>query len=250
MTATTIESRGDLAERLLVTATHLACLVHGDGGPQDVADTLDALTADETRALVVVLAGLVDPETPIRDALGYLDWDEHGRPADPPRQEGTLRDIADGAVVDAGPVEVDEEVVDRFLHGHRMTLTREEHLAVIVEGLRRGLDYEQLDDLFGNRRGAAQRYLMRARAEARREGRESPAVRPATERKLTPEQVAEARERAVAGEDELRLALEYGVVRQTLREMLAGRTYRDCGGPLLAERATAPRTDGYYQTAA
>lgn len=78
---TTATERGDLAQRLLPTASKLACIVHGDGDWRDIAFHTRRLDRDELLALTVVLAGLVDPEQRIDDALGYLSWDEYGAPA-------------------------------------------------------------------------------------------------------------------------------------------------------------------------
>lgn len=88
--------RGDLAEQLLPVAARLACIVHGDGGPRDIQQIIARLTPHERDALLVVLAGLVDPDQPAQDALGYLAWDEHGRPAHPAIPDGgTVRDLAE-----------------------------------------------------------------------------------------------------------------------------------------------------------
>jgi ActR/RegA family two-component response regulator len=86
--------RGDLAERLLPIAAGLACVVHGDGDHRDVAHILAELDQAERDALIVVLAGLVDPNTTVVAALGYLTWDEHGRAAKPADRQETLRDVA------------------------------------------------------------------------------------------------------------------------------------------------------------
>jgi hypothetical protein len=93
---------GDLADRLVPVAAGLACLVHGDGTSHDIAHVLNRLDEQQRIALIVVLAGLVDPDAALDDTFGYLDWDEYGRAlpdkpkrasraAVPPR---TIRDIA------------------------------------------------------------------------------------------------------------------------------------------------------------
>lgn len=76
--ALTPEQRGDLAEQMLPHAAHLAVLVHGDGGPEDVAEVLAGLDDTQKNALIVVLAGMVDPDQPVGKALGWCDFDEHG----------------------------------------------------------------------------------------------------------------------------------------------------------------------------
>lgn len=77
MTLTATE-RGDLAQKLLPVASKLACIVHGDGDWRDIAFHTRRLDRDQLVGLAVVLAGLVDPEQRIDDALSYLTWDEHG----------------------------------------------------------------------------------------------------------------------------------------------------------------------------
>lgn len=91
----TAEQRGDLAEQLLPIAARLACIVHGDGGARDVHQAVARLNADERDALLIVLAGLVDPDAQLNQTLGYLAWDEHGHPDRPAKVAGTLRDLAD-----------------------------------------------------------------------------------------------------------------------------------------------------------
>jgi hypothetical protein len=95
--------RGDLADRLVPIAAGLACIVHGDGDQRDIAHVLAQLDQVERDALIVVLAGLIDPDATIADTFGYLTWDEHGMPAPPLEKRRpsraatppkTLRDIA------------------------------------------------------------------------------------------------------------------------------------------------------------
>lgn len=93
----TPEERGDLAERLLPVAAKLVCIVHGDGGPRDIHQAVARLTSDERDALLVVMAGLVDPDAPVDDVLGYVTWDEHGNPAPAVQQRGTIRGLVDNA---------------------------------------------------------------------------------------------------------------------------------------------------------
>jgi len=98
---------GDLAERLLPIAAGLACITHGDGDRRDIAHTLQTLDQAERDALIVVLAGLINPDTRLTDALGYITWDETGRPATgTPDLHGTLRDIAKIRQVTSGIEEI------------------------------------------------------------------------------------------------------------------------------------------------
>jgi hypothetical protein len=73
--------RADLAERLLPVASKLACIVHGDGNQHDIAHHTRRLNREELIGLTVVLAAMVNPDERLEDALGYVTWDEHGRPA-------------------------------------------------------------------------------------------------------------------------------------------------------------------------
>lgn len=99
--------RGDLAERLLPIAAGLACITHGDGNHRDITYTLRQLDQQERDALIVVLAGLINPDTRLVDALGYITWDETGRPAtDTPDLSGTLRDLAVKCSVPSGIVQI------------------------------------------------------------------------------------------------------------------------------------------------
>lgn len=93
-TTLTPAERGDLAERMLPIAAQLACIVHGDGDQQDIRYALGQLDHIERDALIVVLAGLVNPDTALSDALAYITWDESGRPAQPTDAAGTIRGAA------------------------------------------------------------------------------------------------------------------------------------------------------------
>ncbi|MFD4394701.1 hypothetical protein [Kitasatospora sp. NPDC058478] len=88
------EQPGDTAERLLPIAAGLACIVRGEGGPREIAHILGELGDHERDVMIVVLAGLVDPDRPVAEVLGYLTWDEHGRPTSAPTLDKTLREIA------------------------------------------------------------------------------------------------------------------------------------------------------------
>ena len=115
--------RGDLAERLLPTAARLACVVHGDGDQHDVDHYTRRLDRAELLALVVLLAAMADPEQRIDDALGFVTWDEDGRPA-PALAYGrrTIRGLARAL---EGPEALG---ADRILQSERRQLARELHL--------------------------------------------------------------------------------------------------------------------------
>lgn len=90
----TAEERGNLANRLVPVAAAIACVVHGDGDHRDITHILNQLDGTERDGLIVVLAGLVDPDQRIDQALSYLTWDEHGNPAVPPSTTRTIRQTA------------------------------------------------------------------------------------------------------------------------------------------------------------
>ena len=103
MNTLSVEQRGDLAETMLPVAANLAVLVHGDGGPEDVAEVLAGLDETQKNALIVVLAGLVDPEQPVGKALGWLDFNEHGSVVVPSWSEDRpVRDLAPDGVEELG----------------------------------------------------------------------------------------------------------------------------------------------------
>ena len=80
---------GRLAERLVPVATELACLVHGDGGRDDIAAFLASVRPEHKDALLVVLAALVPVDEPVADLLAWVDFDHYGRPlAGPVKRRG------------------------------------------------------------------------------------------------------------------------------------------------------------------
>lgn len=120
MTAT---RRGDLAERLLPVAARLACVVHGEGGATDVAHILRQLDVAELEALAVILAGLVDPERSVDDALGWVTWDEHGNPIQPARRQGTVR-VLSGRGWHVRGTTVDDVIDSELKHAARVLTAR------------------------------------------------------------------------------------------------------------------------------
>ena len=76
-------ARGDLAERMVPVACELACMVR-DESRVEVGALLARYDADELRALLVVLAGMVPVDVPASELLGWCRYDEFGRPLDRP----------------------------------------------------------------------------------------------------------------------------------------------------------------------
>ena len=178
MNRLTAQDRGDLAEDMLPVAARLAAIVQGDGGVQDVEELLGGLDQQRQTALLVVLAGLVDPDRSLGAVLGWLDFDEHGAPAEAVQaSRTTLRDLVeDPAPRGAG---VDEVAVERALSHPAGTaevrLNRDERRLGVDRGIRRGLTYEQVAERLGMSVPAVKRSWDRAKGTARAEGRYVPA---------------------------------------------------------------------------
>ncbi|MFF1284365.1 hypothetical protein ACFVY4_26935 [Streptomyces sp. NPDC058299] len=172
----TAEERGDLVEELLPLAAHLACLIRGDGGREDIEAAVTDLTATEQTALIVTLAGLVDPDTPLADALGYLTWDENGHPVPPVRRDHrTIRTLATRyRTLQTSPY-VDMASVIRCLHGERLVLSRPERTAAIEYGARSmGLPFDVIAQRLGMDFKAVKRSWERIKRKARRRGEKWP----------------------------------------------------------------------------
>jgi hypothetical protein len=82
MSAMTLSSVGTSRARCCPKAANLAVLVHGDGGPEDIAEVLERLDDTQKNALIVVLAGMVDPEQPVGKGLSWTDCHEERGVAD------------------------------------------------------------------------------------------------------------------------------------------------------------------------
>lgn len=143
--------RGDLAERLLPIAATLACITHGDGDQRDITHTLRRVAPDERDALIVVLAGLVDPDALLVDAIGYINWDENGRAAEQPDLSGTLRDLALQQHVASGILQL---------------LEAEQKHAVHVLHRERSFSYQEIGDQLGISEQTVGRWLKARRAAA------------------------------------------------------------------------------------
>jgi len=225
------EQRGDLAEQLLPTAAHLAVLVHGDGGPEDVAEVLAGLDETQKNALIVVLAGLVDPEQPVGKALGWLDFNEHGTLTVPSWSEDrSVRELAPDSVDDLGEDFVDQVAVQRFVRGLPVDVTDGEFLAGVQHCVAMGMSMRDIDALRLWPRNTAENWLNRLRKQYQRSGREFPRL--SGVRKYTEDEVIAIRERSAAGATDMELALSYGTNTKTIGGICRGRTYPHFGGPV------------------
>lgn len=240
MSDLTAEQRGDLAEEMLPVAAHLAVLVHGEGGPEDIQDVLAGLGDAQRNALIVVLAGLVDPEQPMGKALGWLEGDEHGALMVPRWDDRTpLRDLAPDPVLEDEAAYVDPVAVRNYLEGRPGSVSPAERLQAVVQGVRRGMTYPDFDRMHGLTVGSTSTFISRTRRAFAARGDVFPTMFPPTA--LSVEQVVAMRKRyAAGGVTDLELAMTYGVNQQTVAKALSGVTHRDAGGPIRAKRGSKP----------
>lgn len=253
MSVLTAQQRGDLAEGMLPVAARMAMLVHGDGGPEDVQEVLAGLDDTQRTALIVVLAGLVDPEQTIAKALGWVEFDETGALAvprwDDPR---TIRELAEDAEEPVDEDYVDAVAVRLYLNGTRVPLTDTEFLSVLEHAAAQGVNLNELDRRLGVARNTNGDRVNRMRKAYQRAGREFPAVLQAGEKQpeFTDAQVVEIREKyAKGGVTDLELSLMYGRSRKSISTLLSGATYRDAGGPIRAPRGPKPKEESRQQFA-
>lgn len=233
MNGMTAEQRGDLAEAMLPVAANLTVLVHGEGGPEDVRDVLAGLTDTEKNALIVVLAGLVDPEQSVGKALGWLDHNEHGVLTVPSWSEGrSVRELAPEAVEDLDEDFVDPVAVQKFMKGFRVEVTDAEFLESVRQLVAMEMALSDVDQLRGWRRRTAENWVNRLRKQYQRSGRVFPSLAQPSLRVLEEEEVITIRERGAAGVTDLAIAMSFGVSQKTVGEICRGRRYAQFGGPI------------------
>jgi hypothetical protein len=234
MSALNAEQRGDLAEQMLPTAAHLAVLVHGDGGPEDVAEILAGLDETQKNALIVVLAGMVDPEQPVGKALGWVDFTEHGDLAVPASwsQSGSIRDLAPDDDEVLGDDYVDQAAVAKFVKGFHVVVTDADFLAAVQECARLGMTLPDVDALRRWPKKTAENWVNRLKKRYQRSGRVFPDLGLPRFRPFTEEQVLEIRQRAADGATDMEIALSFGTKPATIGGICRGRAYPQYGGPI------------------
>lgn len=239
MSALNAEQRGDLAEQMLPTAAHLAVLVHGDGGPEDVADVLAGLDETQKNALIVVLAGLVDPEQPVGKALGWLDFNEHGALTVPASwsERSSVRDLAPDPRVEADDEYVDQVAVTKFVKGFRVEVTDVDFLAAVQQCARLGMTCPDIDALRRWPKKTTENRLNRLKKRYQRSGREFPSLGFAKVRMFSEEEVVAIRERSASGTPDVQLAVAFDVTRETIRAIVTGIRYPRLGGPIRTARS-------------
>ncbi|KPI31400.1 hypothetical protein OV320_2616 [Actinobacteria bacterium OV320] len=232
--------RGDLAESMLPVAAHLAVLVHGDGGPEDVSAVIHGLTDTEKDALIVVLAGLVDPEQPMGKALGWLDFNEHGSLTVPPSwsEAGTIRDLVpDQEELELGDDYVDPAAVAKFVKGFRVEVTDADFLAAVQECFALGMTLGDVDRLRGWASKTAEKWVNRLRKRYQRAGREFPSLGPVVGPVLTERDVVKMRQRSERGDSDVAISMSFDVTRETVRAICTGKRYPHFGGPIRKVRS-------------
>jgi hypothetical protein len=173
VTAADATARGDLAEALLPDAAYLAMAVR-DRDPADIAQRLAGLTRHELEALAVVLAALVDPDRSLREALGWIDFDEHGRPLDKLPNPGpyvirnTARDPERGTT---GP---DYAAAIRGLEGEPLPMRGIDHTLAVEIGMRRGMTREAIAQELRMELAAVDRSWERIKGRRRAAGQHVP----------------------------------------------------------------------------
>ncbi|MCX4606772.1 hypothetical protein OG402_40825 [Streptomyces anulatus] len=175
MTVLTASQRGDMVEALLPEAAGLVVDVH-EGSADDIKTRLRGLTRHELEAVTVVLAALADPDRSLKDALSWVDFDEHGQQATPPLV--LVRSVRDAApVVKPKGRGIDAAAVQRALSpGPAVDLNRDERRLAIEVGIRRGMTYDDVAQRLGMDRESVKRAWERAKDRARAEGRRLPLV--------------------------------------------------------------------------
>lgn len=238
MTTLNARQRGDLAEEMLPVAANMAVLVHGEGGPEDVREVLDGLSASQKDALIVVLAGLVDPEQSVGKALGWLDHNEHGALTVPSWSEGrSVRELAPEAVEDPDEDFVDQVAVQKFVKGFRVEVTDAEFVEAVQKCAALGMTLGDVDRLRGWRRKTAENWVNRLRKRAQRAGRAFPDLGLPAARAFSEEEVIRIRERSFEGASDVELGMSYDVVRETIRSIVTGKRYPEYGGPIRKVRS-------------
>jgi DNA-binding NarL/FixJ family response regulator len=239
MSSMSAEQRGDLAEQMLPTAAHLAVLVHGDGGPEDVRDVLDGLDDTQKNALIVVLAGLVDPEQPVGKALGWLDFNEHGALTVPASwsEQSSVRDLAPENAEELDDDYVDPVAVIKFVRGFRVDVTDAEFLAAVKQCVAMEMTLSDINNLRGWPAKTAENWVNRIRKQYQRSGRVFPSLARPSVRMFSEQDVVTIRQRSAAGASDVELGMSFDASRETIRAIVTGNRYPQYGGPIRQTRS-------------
>jgi hypothetical protein len=169
----TAEQRGDFVEILMPVAAGLAMAVREEA-PFEIRARLHELDRHELEVVAVVLAAMVDPDQPLAEALGWVDFDEHGEALGVAQK--SRRTV--GSLARVRPVDrthgVDRVAVERVLNGERFPLNQHERTIGVDLGIRRGMSYDDVADRLGMTREAVQRSWDRSKKTARENGQYVP----------------------------------------------------------------------------
>lgn len=172
MSAMGAEERGDLVEALLPDAAGLVVAVREETQEQITA-RLRGMSRHELEVVAVLLAAMADPDRGLREALGWIDFDEHGAPLK--ARSYVTRSVRELVSVEAPRGRgIDQVAVNRVLAGDRLGLSREERALAVDRGIRRGMSYDLVAERLGMEREAVMRAWDRAKRKARAEGRYVP----------------------------------------------------------------------------
>lgn len=173
MSELTAEQRGDMAEELLPQAAGLIVDVH-EGSTDEIRDRLASLSRHELEGLAVVLSALADPERGVKEALGWVTFDEFGDRARPSETGKSVRDLAPSMRRRLAGVDV--VAVHRALagSGQSVRLTTSERRMAIQVGHRRGMPRAAIAERLGMTEDAVSRTWERVKERARRAGDEVP----------------------------------------------------------------------------
>ncbi len=139
--------------------------------------------------------------------------------------------------------DIDERAVARYLSGAGTDVLPQERLEAIARGVRSGMSYPDFDRMHDLAKGTTSSFMSRARRVCADRGFAFPdmGVRRGGARLLSDEQVVGLRERSAAGGvTDLQLAMQVGVTRKTVTELLSGHSYKDVGGPIRRPRENRP----------
>lgn len=229
----TVEERGGLVEAMLPVAANLAVLVHGDGGPEDIAEVLAGLDEGQKNALIVVLAGMVDPDRPVGKGLSWTAVTKNAAlPMPAWLEQKPLREHAPETAEELGQDFVDWAAVEKFVKGFRVEVTDADFLAAVQECIARGMSLGDVDRMRRWPAKTSETWVNRLRKRYQRSGRVFPSLAPAGVRELTEDEVVEIRTRSADGATDLEIGLSFGLLPKTVAGICRGRTYKEVGGPI------------------
>ena len=233
MSFLTSAQRDALAKQMLPKAAHLAAIVHGDGGPEDVAETLAGLNETQKNALIVVLAGLVDLDQPVGKGLSWSDVTTHGALPIPAWMEQLpLRAHVPETQLEDDETFIDEEAVRQHLGGWNLHVTPRERLEAVARGMRQGMTHPDFDAMYRLRVGSTSTFVSRMRKRLLERGEPVPSMDRPNVRVFTETEVVQIRERSAAGATDMDLALAFDVNRNVISHICRGDRYPQYGGPL------------------